>query len=81
MNTYIACLRDTLFRLLEEAAENEAAAAASKDLTVQAYELGRAEALTSSLHTWRNQLETFKIGSELGETWKSLNFFLKQRGL
>ncbi|MFN6107205.1 MAG: hypothetical protein ACK5EA_22500 [Planctomycetaceae bacterium] len=81
MNAYIACLSDTLSRLLDEAKESEVAAAALNGQSEQAYELGRVEAFTNSLHTWKNQLETFGIGSELGETWKSLNLFLQQRGL
>ena len=47
----------------------------------QAYELGRVEAIINSLHTWKNQLETFGIGSELGDTWEALNLFLQQHGL
>jgi hypothetical protein len=47
----------------------------------QAYELGLVEALTNSLHTWKNQLETFGIGVELGNTWKALNQFLQEHGL
>lgn len=81
MNAYIACLSDTLSRLLDEAKESEEAARMLNGQSGQAYELGRVEAIINSLHTWKNQLETFGIGSELGDTWEALNLFLQQHGL
>jgi hypothetical protein len=56
VNAYIACLSDTLTRLLEVKG-SEAAASALNDQAEQAYGLGRVEALTNSLDTWKNQLD------------------------
>ncbi len=81
MNIYVACMSDTISRLLEEVKESEANAMALNGQYEQAYELGLVEALTNSLHTWKNQLETFGIGVELGNTWKALNQFLQEHGL
>ena len=74
-------MRDTLSRLLDEANESVATATELNGHAGQAYELGRVEAFTNSLHTWKNQLETFGIGPELGDTWKALNLFLQEREL
>lgn len=81
MNAYIACLRDTLARLLDEAKESESAASWLNGQPGQAFELGRVDAFSNSLHIWKNQLETFGIGSELEDTWADLNQFLQERGL
>lgn len=81
MNNYIACISDTLYLLLERAHESEIAAKELPGQDEQAYELAGGQALTHSLHTWKNQLETFGIGSELGEVWNRLNAFLQERGL
>ncbi len=81
MNDYIACLSDTLSRILEDARECEASAFAASNPTEKAFELGRIEALTNSLHTWKNQLVTFGIGETIGDVWATLNSFLQDRGL
>lgn len=81
MNDYLACFSDTLSRLLEDARECEASALAASNPTEKAFECGRMEALTSSLHTWKNQLVTFGIGATIGDVWETLNLFLQDRGL
>lgn len=81
MNDYVACLNDTLARLLDDVREIEGSASAMGNSTERAFELGRIEALTSSLHTWKNQLVTFGIGPKIGKVWDALNSFLEERGL
>lgn len=81
MNAYIACVSDTLARLIEEAKACELEIADSKSQAGRAYEQGRAEALAQSLHTWKNQIETFGFLGELGLVGQGLVNFCLERGL
>ncbi len=46
----------------------------------EAFVLGRSEALTQSLHTWFNQLQTFEIERDLGSVRDELRSFLAREG-
>jgi hypothetical protein len=81
MNVYIACVSDTLVRLIEEAKECELVITRSDDQAGSAYEQGRLDALTQSLHTWKNQIETFGLLVELGQVGQGLVDFCRERGL
>ena len=60
MNPAISCIEDTLRLLLEEAKQAKETAAAKRGSPVEAFEVGRSEALAEALHTWANQLQTFR---------------------
>ena len=81
MSAYIACISDTLIRLIEDAIECEGDATRIEDQSGHAYNLGRAEALAQALHTWKNQLETFGLIEELGPVGQNLVKFCLDRGL
>lgn len=81
MSTYNHCLSDTIIRLIEETIESEAEAARSEGEPGHAYDLGKAEALAQTLHTWKNQLETFGLLEGLGRPGAKLVKFCLDRNL
>jgi hypothetical protein len=62
---------------LEEARQAQEEAGSMK----APFNVGRAEALTESLHTWANQLKTFGLEPRLGAIWDELRAYLAERGL
>ena len=80
MNPAISCIEDTLRLLLEEAKQAKETAAAKRGSPVEAFEVGRSEALAEALHTWANQLQTFGLDAQLNGTWKELRAFLACQG-
>jgi hypothetical protein len=80
MKAAISCIEDTLRLLLEEAKQAKETAAAKRGSPEEAFEVGRSEALTESLHTWANQLQTFALEPLLDGTWEELRAFLTSQG-
>jgi hypothetical protein len=65
MNPAISCIEDTLRLLLEEAKQAKDTTAAKRGSPGEGFEVGRAEALAETLHTWANQLQTFGLDAQL----------------
>ena len=79
MNPALSCIEDTLRLLLEEAKEAKTAAA-KRCTTADGFDVGRSEALTQTLHTLANQLQTFGIEVYLNGAWEELRTFLANQG-
>src|SRR5690349_11456812 len=80
MSPALACIKDTLRLLLEEAKEAKESVAAKRGSTDEAFEVGRSEALSEALHTWDNQLQTFGLDAQLNGVYKELGAFLTSQG-
>ena len=80
MNSAISCIEDTLRLLLEEAKQAKDTTAAKRGSPSEGFEVGRAEALTETLHTWANQLQTFGLDAQLNGAWEELHAFLASQG-
>ncbi len=78
------CMRDTLFLLLERARAAKAASLAmdpaTSQIADQAFAAAEAEALMETLHTWFNQLRTFELEEEIGDTYVRIRDFLAEAG-
>lgn len=77
VNAAQACLEDTLRLLLDVARQAHEDAGSTRT----PFDLGRAEALAESLHTWANQLRTFGLKQSLGPLGNELREYLEERGL
>jgi hypothetical protein len=80
MNPAVSCIQDTLRLLLEEAKQAKETAAAKRGSPEEPFEVGRAQALAETLHTWANQLQTFDLHAQLDGTWEELRSFLATQG-
>lgn len=82
MNAAIACLEDTILRLVEEAkqASEMAIACSGASSEAVAFNISRSETLTQVLHTWSNQLQTFGLESQMNGVWADLRDFLRSQG-
>jgi hypothetical protein len=80
MNPAISCIEDTLRLLLEKAKRAKETAAGKRGGAAEGFEIGRAEALAETLHTWANQLQTFGLDAQLNGKWEELHAFLATQG-
>lgn len=80
MNPAISCIEDALRLLLEEAKQAKERDAAKRGSDAEPFEVGRSEALTETLHTWANQLQTFGLDAQLNGAWEELRAFLASQG-
>lgn len=80
MNAALSCINDTIRLLLDEAREARQLAREKRGTPEEAFVLGRSDALTQSLHTWSNQLETFEIEPDLDGIRGELKSFLAHEG-
>jgi hypothetical protein len=79
MSPAALCISDTLRLVLDRAKEAQLANSDSSDVA-RAFETGRAQAFTESLHTWSNQIQTFGLQGEIGPVWDDIWLFLKEHG-
>jgi len=65
---------------LEEARQAHSTAASKRGTPREAFEIGRAEALTEVLHSWSNRLRTFELERDLRSILPEIREFLAEHG-
>jgi hypothetical protein len=80
MNPALSCIEDTIRVLLEEAKEAKYLACAKRGTADEAFAIGRSQALTETLHTWSNQLQTFELARQVPGLGDELRSFLESQG-